>query len=73
MRQGSHGVIVRINLAGTATVIASNRCRDCGHEWRDKPMGYARSVTCPNCRSEYWRWLNFVDEERRKPGHTAAS
>lgn len=73
MRRGSQRVTRRINLGETAARIASNRCRDCGHEWTDKPMGFARILACPHCRSEYWQWRNFVDAHREPPADTASS
>ena len=50
---------IRINLGNGARVIAQNRCEDCEHVWEDKPMGFARYLTCPRCHSPYWEWLNF--------------
>jgi hypothetical protein len=48
----------RINLDGGARVIAHNRCTQCGHEWQDKPTGFARHLFCSECGSDYWEWLN---------------
>jgi predicted Zn-ribbon and HTH transcriptional regulator len=50
----------RINLDNGTSVIAHNRCNGCGHEWHDKPMGFARHIECPRCGSEYWAWINYV-------------
>jgi hypothetical protein len=55
---------IRINLGNGARAVASNRCLKCDHEWRDKPMGFARHLTCPRCRSEYWAWVNYESDEK---------
>ena len=54
---------IRINLGNGARVIARNRCEDCEHAWEDKPMGFARYLTCPRCNSPYWEWLNFDTQD----------
>ena len=56
---------MRINLENSSGIIAWNRCADCGHEWRDKAMGFARFLTCPECDSEYWKWLSYEGDSRQ--------
>jgi len=51
-----------IDLTRKSNVVARNRCCQCGHEWQDRPMGYAQHHTCPKCGSVYWEWLDY-----RKP------
>jgi len=48
-----------INLGNSPKIIAYNRCSKRGHEWRDKPMGFAEHMACPTCESQYWAWINF--------------
>lgn len=55
----------RINLGESASTLAINRCCSCGHEWQDKTMGLARFLTCPDCDSEYWKWLSYEGDNRR--------
>jgi len=52
-------VTTRINLGDDPASFAHNRCSQCAHEWRDKPFGFARHMSCPECGSEYWVWLNY--------------
>lgn len=51
-----------INLANGASAIAHNRCTQCGREWQDKPMGFARHIICPKCGGEYWEWINHSND-----------
>ena len=44
-------------------MIAENRCCKCGHEWQDKPMGFARIPACPACGSAYWEWTNYPSRD----------
>lgn len=41
--------------------VAKNRCSDCGREWSDLPIGFARHDRCPACGSLYWQWLNYEE------------
>lgn len=47
-----------INLGNGTSAIAHNRCVQCGQDWQDKPMGFARHISCPKCGGEYWEWIN---------------
>lgn len=49
----------RFDLSERRKVEARNRCAQCGHEWRDRPVGFARHYECPRCGSLYWEWLNY--------------
>lgn len=40
-------------------MIALNKCCSCGHEWKDKPIGFAAHHACPACGSAYWEWTNY--------------
>ena len=55
---------IRINLDNGSRLIAWNRCRDCGHEWQDKTLGFARFLTCPECDSKYWHWMSYEGDQR---------
>ncbi|HEX5789099.1 MAG TPA: hypothetical protein VFY03_13030 [Woeseiaceae bacterium] len=50
-------------------MIAKNRCHECGHDWQDRPMGFAIHQACPNCASLYWEWRNY-DEACEPRRHT---
>ena len=47
-------------------MIAQNRCCKCAHEWKDKPMGFARLPACPSCGSAYWEWTNYASRDDDK-------
>lgn len=49
-------------------MIAKNRCSRCGHEWQDRPLGFAIHQACPKCGSDYWEWTNYDDTSEPKPG-----
>ena len=54
-------------------MMARNRCCRCGHEWQDRPSGYAVHQACPACDSEYWEWTNFDETAEAGPGPTSVS
>ena len=58
--------------------LAHKKCMKCDHEWDDYPGGFAKvkprnvkmwkkgvikDVGCPNCKSIYYKWTNYVPKK----------
>ena len=54
----------QFDLRPRPRVITENRCVECGHEWRDRPVGFAGHHECPKCGSLYWKWQNYAPDAK---------